>query len=621
MAGAQRALHGSRRGGYVVVDDYRVVPECGRAVDEFRSEHGIDEPLEDVDWTCVRWRRETVAPARARRPPPAARTHARRGPARGNVRRHEREVELSGEVAALRERLARAERRCSGSGSPIAGPRGCVAGRLGRRRDRVRLRDHPARGLRALRRAWHPPRGRARLRRVRAAVERIDLPQLQRADGSRRRARRPRRAGARPPGHRDRRAELLSTVARARSRIRTSASVGCVGAIGVRSIAWWEGSVSLASFVHRYGEHGGGDLPAFSWSWADAPPYARIGEVDTLDGFLLVLPPWTVRTLRFDESLGMLHGYDLDFCLQVRAAGRKVVTADFRAIHHHSLELVSDPGGWVEAHMRIAEKWDGRIPGIGAQPGTWKERARRAEAERDAARLAGHARALQAEAETASSNEPRARRRQHLLAHHGTVAAHEPLARSAGPAGHVIAFGTIVGEGEAFRRYTEPGIRRAAEPDSAVLTLAAVSTITRSYNIVLDAAARSATSRRSCSSIPTRSSWTRGSAAGARDHGGCRRRPRGTCGRRRRPDHRVVGGHGERRAGRPPLREYGGGDLPAFDGRHQPRGSGESTRSMAHCWCSLPGPCAHSGSTSVCASGTASTSTSAVRRAPPAGRS
>jgi hypothetical protein len=172
-------------------------------------------------------------------------------------------------------------------------------------------------------------------------------------------------------------------------------AVGCVGATGVRSIAWWEGSVALASFVHRYDEHGGGDLPAFSWSWTDAPPYARLGEVDTLDGFLLVLPAATVREIRFDESLGTLHGYDFDYCLQVRAAGRKVVTADLRAIHHHSLDLVSDPEEWVEAHVRIAEKWDGRIPGVGAGPGTWRQRARRAEAERDAARLADRARTLQ----------------------------------------------------------------------------------------------------------------------------------------------------------------------------------------------------------------------------------
>jgi hypothetical protein len=161
---------------------------------------------------------------------------------------------------------------------------------------------------------------------------------------------------------------------------------GCIGAIGVRSIAWWEGSVTWASFIHRYAEHGGGDLPGFAWKASDMPPYARTGEVDAVDGFLLVLSPWTVRNVRFDESLGQLHGYDVDFCLQVRAAGRKVVTADFHAIHNHSLELVSDTEAWVEAHMRVAEKWDGRMPGVGDGAGDWKQRARRAEAESEAAR-------------------------------------------------------------------------------------------------------------------------------------------------------------------------------------------------------------------------------------------
>jgi hypothetical protein len=175
--------------------------------------------------------------------------------------------------------------------------------------------------------------------------------------------------------------------------------VGCVGAIGVRSIAWWEGSVTCASFVHRYDTHGGGDLPAFSWAWSDAPPYARLGEVDTLDGFLLVLSPWAVRTLRFDESLGRLHGYDLDLCLQARAAGRKVVTADFRAIHTHALDPFENAEEWIEAHMKLAEKWDGRIPGFGTNAGTWKERALRAEAEREAARLLGHMNMLEMDAQ------------------------------------------------------------------------------------------------------------------------------------------------------------------------------------------------------------------------------
>jgi hypothetical protein len=174
------------------------------------------------------------------------------------------------------------------------------------------------------------------------------------------------------------------------------AVAGCVGAIGVRSIAWWEGSVTQASFVQRYDdEHGAGDLPAFSWAWDEAPPYARIGAVDTVDGFLLVLAPWAVRNVRFDESLGRLHGYDIDFCLQVREAGRKVVTADFRAIHSHTLEPFSDAEEWMRAHIRIAEKWDGRMPGMGSAAGSWRERALLAEAQRAAARVLEHSDALE----------------------------------------------------------------------------------------------------------------------------------------------------------------------------------------------------------------------------------
>ena len=175
--------------------------------------------------------------------------------------------------------------------------------------------------------------------------------------------------------------------------------VGCVGAVGVRSIAWWEGSVTWASFTHRYTELGGGDLPALSWRKDDLPAFAHTGEVDTVDGFVLALSPWVVRNVRFDESLGQqLHGYDLDFCLQAREAGRKVVTADFKVVHHHSLDLVSNPETWIAAHMRIAEKWDGRMPGVGAAGGEWRERARRAEAEAALARTQAVAAMLQADA-------------------------------------------------------------------------------------------------------------------------------------------------------------------------------------------------------------------------------
>jgi hypothetical protein len=158
--------------------------------------------------------------------------------------------------------------------------------------------------------------------------------------------------------------------------------LGSAGASGVRSIAWWEGEVTAGRVIHRYEEHGGGEVPAFSWTHRDPPP----AEVTTLDGRFLVLSPWVVRNLRFDETLVLSHGFDLDFCLQVREAGRKLLVADLPVVHHRSLELVGDLEVWVESHIRLAEKWDHAL-GLGTETeAEWKRRARRAEARREAAR-------------------------------------------------------------------------------------------------------------------------------------------------------------------------------------------------------------------------------------------
>jgi hypothetical protein len=46
------------RGGFVIVDDYGVLPQCRRAVTEFRAAQGITTPLRKIDWTGVSWRKE-----------------------------------------------------------------------------------------------------------------------------------------------------------------------------------------------------------------------------------------------------------------------------------------------------------------------------------------------------------------------------------------------------------------------------------------------------------------------------------------------------------------------------------------------------------------------------------
>ena len=43
-------------GGYVIVDDYHAVAGCEQAVDEYRARHGIDAPMETIDWAGVYWR-------------------------------------------------------------------------------------------------------------------------------------------------------------------------------------------------------------------------------------------------------------------------------------------------------------------------------------------------------------------------------------------------------------------------------------------------------------------------------------------------------------------------------------------------------------------------------------
>jgi O-methyltransferase len=44
-------------GGFVIVDDYGCIPQCRKAVDDFRARRNITEPIQEVDWTAIYWRR------------------------------------------------------------------------------------------------------------------------------------------------------------------------------------------------------------------------------------------------------------------------------------------------------------------------------------------------------------------------------------------------------------------------------------------------------------------------------------------------------------------------------------------------------------------------------------
>jgi len=100
---ALRCLYpGLAPGGYLILDDYGSFPGCREAVEEFRAEHGITEPIEKVDPACVRWRRESTAPIEiAVDPSPAE-------PPRAVQRERDTHVPTEHEVE-LRRRLAAAE--------------------------------------------------------------------------------------------------------------------------------------------------------------------------------------------------------------------------------------------------------------------------------------------------------------------------------------------------------------------------------------------------------------------------------------------------------------------------------------------------------------------------------
>jgi O-methyltransferase len=135
---------GLSTGGHLVVDDYGALEECRRAVDEFRREHGVAEPLEEVDWTGVRWRRETEPAPAARVPGADASMGAALTSADSERERTRagvptiRELALQTEVAQLQERLAAAEAEAARLGRSSA---------MGlRSRLRRRLRRGPGRG-------------------------------------------------------------------------------------------------------------------------------------------------------------------------------------------------------------------------------------------------------------------------------------------------------------------------------------------------------------------------------------------------------------------------------------------------------------------------------------------
>jgi hypothetical protein len=88
----------------------------------------------------------------------------------------------------------------------------------------------------------------------------------------------------------------------------------------------------------------------------------RTGDVEMLEGSIMVFSPWAVENLRIDERYtDFRSGWD-DVCLTARAAGKRVVVADVDT-HHHSTVGFKSPeieARFVESERVFAEKWGAR---------------------------------------------------------------------------------------------------------------------------------------------------------------------------------------------------------------------------------------------------------------------
>ncbi|MGH2914908.1 MAG: glycosyltransferase [Solirubrobacteraceae bacterium] len=128
---------------------------------------------------------------------------------------------------------------------------------------------------------------------------------------------------------------------RARLADPSIAVVGAIGATGVRSLCWWEGE--MRGRVHETrGVIGSG---------------RGCADVEVIDGLLMVLSPWAVRNLRFDdERFHGFHGYDVDLCLQALSAGRRVVVDELDVFHHTRGGIGVGDDFW-RADAMLRSKW------------------------------------------------------------------------------------------------------------------------------------------------------------------------------------------------------------------------------------------------------------------------
>ena len=120
------------------------------------------------------------------------------------------------------------------------------------------------------------------------------------------------------------------------------ALVGVAGGQGDAGLAWWNrspvGHQQTDSFLIDFGP--------------------RYGDVDLLEGSILVFSPWAIKNLRFDEHLTGFHGYD-SIAAQARRYNKRVVVVDVDTHHHTMVGFKSrdSEAEWQRGDLHYRERW------------------------------------------------------------------------------------------------------------------------------------------------------------------------------------------------------------------------------------------------------------------------
>lgn len=108
-----------------------------------------------------------------------------------------------------------------------------------------------------------------------------------------------------------------------------------------------------------------------SYGWRRfGPPEA---DVDVVDGLMLALSPAAFRAIGFDpEAFPAFHGYDTDYCLQVRRAGLRVRVVHVDHVHRDKGGL-GDERAFARGAAALLRKWPDAIRALDARerPAVW----------------------------------------------------------------------------------------------------------------------------------------------------------------------------------------------------------------------------------------------------------